>query len=122
MFVFATEHPVLAALAVLVAGWFVRFLQKGYIVRKTFHGQVCLIPSMTCLPSTNSNTARPTALMALGSSTGDGRNDDRRCANNGASSRYANKHQTIPHQATRKPRSKLTPSKSSPHASATSTT
>jgi hypothetical protein len=46
MFVFATEHPVLAALAVLFTGWVVRFLQKGYTIRKTFHGQVCPIASM----------------------------------------------------------------------------
>jgi hypothetical protein len=46
MFWFATEHPVLAAVAVLLTGWVVRFLQKGYTVRKTFHGQVCLVTSM----------------------------------------------------------------------------
>ena len=41
MFAIAAEHPVLAALAVLFAGWVVRGLRKGYAVRKTFHGQVC---------------------------------------------------------------------------------
>lgn len=40
MFVLATEHPVLASLSVLLLGWLVKSLHKGYTVRKTFHGQV----------------------------------------------------------------------------------
>lgn len=43
MFAIAAEHPVLVALAVLFAGWVVRAVQKGYAVRKTFHGQVCCV-------------------------------------------------------------------------------
>lgn len=46
MFVVAAEHPVLAALVVLFVGWFVRFLHKGYAVRKTFHNQVSKLTSL----------------------------------------------------------------------------
>lgn len=40
MFVFAAEHPVLAALVVLFTGWFARFMHQGYTVRKIMHSQV----------------------------------------------------------------------------------
>lgn len=43
MFTVAAERPVLIALAVLIAGWVVRFVRKGYAVRKTFHDQVCYV-------------------------------------------------------------------------------
>ena len=43
MFTVAAEHPVLVALAVLIAGWVVQFVRKGYAVRKTFHDQVCCL-------------------------------------------------------------------------------
>jgi hypothetical protein len=47
MFSLAAEHPVLAALGVLFVGWVARFLWKGYQVRKTFHGQVDTIWTVT---------------------------------------------------------------------------
>ena len=76
MFAIAAEHPVLVALAVLIAGWVVRGVRKGYAVRKTFHGQVCCLMIMVnILPTTDNLTGRPTALMALGPSQGDGRDD-----------------------------------------------
>jgi len=43
MFAIAAEHPVLAALVVLLAGWIIRVVRKGYVVRKTFHNQVCCV-------------------------------------------------------------------------------
>lgn len=51
MFTLAAEHPVLAALAVLIAGWVARFLRKGYAVRKTFHDQVCCVMVVFVLPA-----------------------------------------------------------------------
>lgn len=77
MFTVAAEHPVLVALAVLIAGWIVRFVRKGYAVRKTFHDQVCCVMVMVNFsqPLTDILTGRPTALMALGPSQGDGRDD-----------------------------------------------
>ena len=95
MFAIAAEHPVLVALAVLIAGWVVRGVRKGYAVRKTFHGQVCCVKIMvTFLPMIDIFTGRPTALMALGSSKGDGRYDGWQSTNNGPSSRYVSKQQT----------------------------
>jgi hypothetical protein len=49
MFTVAAEHPVLVALAVLIAGWIIRFVRKGYAVRKTFHDQVCCVMVMVVL-------------------------------------------------------------------------
>ena len=78
MFVFAVEHPVLAALVVLFAGWFARFLHQGYTVRQILHNQVSEVIDATFLCSnTNSITAWTTALMALGSSEDDGRHGER---------------------------------------------
>ena len=51
MFTVAAEHPVLVALAVLIAGWVVRFVRKGYAVRKTFHDQVCCVKVVVVLPA-----------------------------------------------------------------------
>ena len=51
MFTVAAEHPVLVALAVLIAGWIVRFVRKGYAVRKTFHDQVCCMEVVVVLPA-----------------------------------------------------------------------
>jgi len=46
MFSLAAEHPVLAALGLLLVGWFAAFLRRGYKVRKTFHGQVIFRQSL----------------------------------------------------------------------------
>jgi hypothetical protein len=95
MFAIAAEHPVLVALAVLFAGWVVRGVRKGYAVRKTFHGQVCCLMIMVnILPTTDNLTGRSTALMALGSSEGDGRYDGWQPTNNGPSSWYVSAQQT----------------------------
>lgn len=59
MFAIAAEHPVLAALAVLFAGWVVRGLRKGYAVRKTFHGQVCCLVIMVILSADDRYSHRP---------------------------------------------------------------
>jgi len=69
MFAIAAEHPIWAALVVLLVGGLVRGILKGYAVRKTLHNQVCCMADVVNRrPSTHSVTAWSTALMALGSS------------------------------------------------------
>ena len=58
MFATAAEHPVLAALAVLFAGWVVRIVRKGYAVRKTFHDQVCCMTGMVDLADSGLHRCR----------------------------------------------------------------
>lgn len=43
MFVLAAQHPVLTAVLAVLAVWVVRFVRKGYFVRKTLHDQVSLL-------------------------------------------------------------------------------
>jgi hypothetical protein len=86
MFPLAAEHPVLAALGLLLVGWFATFLRKGYKIRKTFHDQVRFRQSPVACHRLIVVVVWTAALMALGSLEGDGRDDGWEHPNDGASS------------------------------------
>jgi hypothetical protein len=87
MFAIAAEHPILAAVLVLLAGGLIRGVLKGYAVRRTFHDQVCCMADVIShRPLADSVIGWSTALMAMGSSQGDGRHDGRQPSHYGPSS------------------------------------